>query len=460
MSKVGFQLLFAFLLSSPLPGIAPSIAGAVEAGPASAASIQKTCGDLAQKHPSVSRAAEWLLKAISEAKAGKNSEAVNKHLVSLSLLEQWADRPDYYSPPTASLPHKRAKGEKLDLMVYGPARDYASFPSISRCEDRIILNFDAQPLSVLARIGIHPHEQVLAGPCWTVSEDGGNSWRTTRKRPEYGKVVHAPRSLAAFHPKGWVSSGNLRHPFGDHFKFSPFDYAKCADGSLLAGGKGFPDPGKPQAIVFAGSADNGRTWQFLSQIAATDVLGGYTEPALHAGKDGRIICVIRTKWDGVDSKLWPPDVRGSAGKEPGYGWYFYQAESTDHGKTWSALAKTGVWGHPANILRLNDGKVLMVYGHRKPPWSVRAIVSDDDGRTWDMKSMRILHEFKPALNDFGYPVATQLPDGTIVCAYYGYSTQDTTRWASPHGVFVSLFDERWLMEGAVPDNAEFFKRAG
>jgi len=407
--------------------------------------IGKTYRTFAKKHSCTKRAVEFLLKAISTAKGGKKTQSVKKHLASLSLLEQWVNRPDFYNPPVVKQPHKRREGEKLDLMVFGPPEDYASFPNITQSEDRIILYFGVQPMSVVRRIKKHPHYQVLTGPCWTVSKDGGYSWRTTRKRPKYGNVLHASRTMRHLGGR-WLSRKNLKHPFGNDFEFRAFDYAKFADGSLLAAGTGFPDPAKPKAIVFARSEDKGLSWQLTTPLFATDVLGGYTEPALYIGNDGRAICVIRTKWGNVDPKLWPPGVRGDLGdpNEPGYGWYFYQSESTDHGRTWSTPASNGIWGHPANILRLASGKVLMVYGHRKPPWSVRAILSRDDGRTWDMETMRTLHEFNPCLTDFGYPTATQLPNGTIICTYYGYSTTDTTRWASPHGIFVSIFDEKWL----------------
>jgi len=37
----------------------------------------------------------------------------------------------------------------------------------------------------------------------------------------------------------------------------------------------------------------------------------------------------------------------------------------------------------------------------------------------------------------------QLADGSIVCAFYGYSTPDIGE-KMPHGIFVSVFDEAWM----------------
>jgi len=86
---------------------------------------------------------------------------------------------------------------------------------------------------------------------------------------------------------------------------------------------------------------------------------------------------------------------------------------------------------------------LLAYGHRRPPWEIRAILSRDDGRTWDMTTLRTVYTFNPGSYDMGYPVATQLADGSIVCAFYGYSTPDIGE-KMPHGIFVSVFDEAWM----------------
>ena len=60
-----------------------------------------------------------------------------------------------------------------------------------------------------------------------------------------------------------------------------------------------------------------------------------------------------------------------------------------------------------------------------------------------MATMHTVHTFNPGNLDMGYPVATQLEDGSIVCAFYGYSTTDIGE-NTPRGIFVSVFDEKWL----------------
>ena len=56
-----------------------------------------------------------------------------------------------------------------------------------------------------------------------------------------------------------------------------------------------------------------------------------------------------------------------------------------------------------------------------------------------MTTLRTVHTFNPGSYDVGYPVATQLADGSIVCSFYGYSTPDAGE-QMPHGMFVSVFD--------------------
>ncbi len=150
-----------------------------------------------------------------------------------------------------------------------------------------------------------------------------------------------------------------------------------------------------------------------------------------------MIALLRTDWDTIPHADRPEEAK------VGYGYFLYQTESTDKGRTWSEPVRLDLWGHPPYLLRLTSGNILLVYGYRRPPWEIRAVLSRDEGRTWDPATLRTIHTFNPGNYDMGYPVATQLDDGSIVCAFYGYSTTDVGEKV-PHGIFVSLFDEKWL----------------
>lgn len=145
------------------------------------------------------------------------------------------------------------------------------------------------------------------------------------------------------------------------------------------------------------SRDRGRSWGEPSVIAAHGVHGlGYNEPALIHLASGKIVALLRTAPTG----------------------WLYQSDSYDQGRTWSEPVKTSMWGHPAHLWLLHDGRVLATYGRRQAPFGIRVCVSSDEGKTWDIKNEIVLRDdFKTG--DLGYPTTTQLDDGTLLTVYYG-----------------------------------------
>jgi hypothetical protein len=69
-------------------------------------------------------------------------------------------------------------------------------------------------------------------------------------------------------------------------------------------------------------------------------------------------------------------------------------------------------------LRLRDGRLVIVYGYRRPAFGIRARVSRDQGLTWGGE---IILRADGGNNDLGYPRSVERPDGTIVSTYY-YNT--------------------------------------
>ncbi len=56
--------------------------------------------------------------------------------------------------------------------------------------------------------------------------------------------------------------------------------------------------------------------------------------------------------------------------------------SEDDGVTWAPPARTRLCGYPADMIQLQDGRVLNVYGYRAKPMDVRGCTSED-GINWD-----------------------------------------------------------------------------
>jgi len=92
-----------------------------------------------------------------------------------------------------------------------------------------------------------------------------------------------------------------------------------------------------------------------------------------------------------------------------------QTESKDGGKTWTEPHAIGVWGLPSHLMRLNDGRLLMSYGHRRKPYGNQARVSDDHGKSW---SEPVIISGDGAGGDLGYPTTVQLDDDSLVTVWY------------------------------------------
>ena len=104
--------------------------------------------------------------------------------------------------------------------------------------------------------------------------------------------------------------------------------------------------------------------------------------------------------------------------------------SDDGGLSWSPAEPTGIDGYPPHLLRLADGRLLCTYGFRKPPFSIRAVLSEDDGVSWQATRPISIRAGLPSKN-LGYPGTLQLPDGGLVTIYYAEDNAGTTGiWAS------------------------------
>ena len=109
-------------------------------------------------------------------------------------------------------------------------------------------------------------------------------------------------------------------------------------------------------------------------------------------------------------------------------------------QTWTEPIKTPIWGHPAHLLKLADGRILCTHGYRRPPMGVRAVFSEDGGETWDVAGTVVLRDDSSGhsphrgegtgVGDVGYPVSMQLPGGDILTAYYVTPADNVTHCAA------------------------------
>jgi hypothetical protein len=178
---------------------------------------------------------------------------------------------------------------------------------------------------------------------------------------------------------------------------SPHGPIQLSDGRLLYPGKVLWQ-GETKKIGVAESFDDGRNWHWLSEITPRegDTSDNYHELHGVKTKSGKLVIQIRNH----NAKN-----KGET----------LQTESTDGGKTWSSPHSIGVWGLPSFLTRLNDDRLLMSYGHRRPPYGNQARLSSDEGVTW---SEPMIISGDGAGGDLGYPSTVQLKDGSLLTIWY------------------------------------------
>ncbi|MFA5866043.1 MAG: sialidase family protein [Phycisphaerae bacterium] len=105
--------------------------------------------------------------------------------------------------------------------------------------------------------------------------------------------------------------------------------------------------------------------------------------------------------------------------------------SGDGGKTWSPPAEVNLVGELSRPIQLENGQILCVYNDRKKPAGIKAVLSSNQGASWNTAETSTLwaaaelagknNPFADFLAfDFGMPSVQQLPDGTIGVAFYAY----------------------------------------
>jgi hypothetical protein len=150
---------------------------------------------------------------------------------------------------------------------------------------------------------------------------------------------------------------------------SPFGkIVALADGTLLMPIYAGPIPallgshapavtGEGDCSYLVRSHDDGVTWGEPALIALNK-----NETALLTLPAGDLLAVMRSI---------PPDQA------------LYGSRSSDGGHTWSPPVQiTGSRQHPADLVQLVNGDILMTYGNRTAPYRIEGKISRDGGRTW------------------------------------------------------------------------------
>lgn len=181
----------------------------------------------------------------------------------------------------------------------------------------------------------------------------------------------------------WSSARQLSGPLGTNVRFPPIRLPSDilvlpAYDDLL------------QRALFFTSADDGNEWVLRSDIATGNLFQRLLQPSVVTREDGSLFTVMRPAgevgraWGAIgdaNAEQWTQPVRGNLVNP----------------------------GSPAALLRLQSGRLLMVFNDsatiRRP---LSASLSDDDGSTWGTPVVLV---DDPGAHS--YPSLAQSPDGTI-----------------------------------------------
>lgn len=154
----------------------------------------------------------------------------------------------------------------------------------------------------------------------------------------------------------------------------------------------------PSKIGVSFSSDDGITWSDLVVIASDPNLN-FREADLLRLNDGRYLASIRTDDEPYDS---------------------YQSYSSDEGKSWTPVEKSGFKGHCPSLFHLNAG-IACVYRdmeYNRP--GISYSVTYDNGQTWQYGGQ--LYKSPSAYTGWasacGYPSLLRLRGGKIFCLFH------------------------------------------
>jgi sialidase-1 len=242
-----------------------------------------------------------------------------------------------------------------------------------------------------------------------------------------------PRATRTPDSVGLVTSTDNGHTWGEGYRANiapmrwgqPIDEVlEMPDGTLLMACHGHlfsrawmeVDNLHEHARSFLLRSDNrGLDWEYYSTIAydpATII--SFDETSLARTVDGTLVAMIRT-------------MHGARNRHQ-HLWLTY---STNDGESWSRPEPTNLWGYPADLTPLQDGRMLCTYGYRREPYGIRGCISPD-GIHWDVANEFIIASAQTAPRSaepelyyhIGYPTTIQLADSSLLTFYHEWKTEE------------------------------------
>ncbi|MGD9510541.1 MAG: sialidase family protein [Geminicoccaceae bacterium] len=357
---------------------------------------------------------------------------------------------------------------------------YCAHPHLVRCGEDLLIVCNWAPRRPFV---LHPPEDPLYLNLLLRSPDDGFTWSAPMVAPAYGwsgvecaglTDLGAGRLLLSQWRFDWLTLDaaparadqiGIAYPerlLAAHLASAEHEWAgvSVADAERL-----MPWARAPGATWLHRSEDGGRTWHDRSVLDTAPFRGGYGMRGGVVLPDGTVVLplcdvpeyrrvyVLRSADGGAS---WGPaigvaDLPDRRFEEPAplllpsgrillllrenAGRSLWRSWSDDGGLSWAIPEPTGIDGYPGHLTLLPDGRILCTYGFRRPPYAIRAVLSDDQGASWTAQPIAIRSNLPS--RDLGYPCTVRAGE-ELISVYYardatGCTCIHATRWCGPEG---------------------------
>ena len=312
------------------------------------------------------------------------------------------------------------------LEVYNQGGRFAGWPAnngIWSWDNEIVVGFTLGYHKERSGHTIDPDRE--SGPRQARSLDGGLTW--TIEKPSYVDLNgKQPEATTLLEPVDFSDPD-----FAARFRLDRFYYSldRCR---TWAGPFRLPTFGRPGLLARTDYLVEGKR-RLTAFVAAQKESGGEGQPLAIRTTDGGLTWELvawigRQPPDGYGYAIMPATVAlegnsylsmirrgGLSGGEKR--WWLEAFVSPDDGRSWYMLDEPKIdnGGNPATLTRLDDGRIVMVYGWRHDPYGIRARISSDEGQTWSSET--ILRDDGLSW-DLGYPRTVERTDGNLITVYY------------------------------------------
>ena len=204
----------------------------------------------------------------------------------------------------------------------------------------------------------------------------------------------------------------------------------------------------PKTVRIWRSSDSGKTWDrslHPDTQGWSDVDGFFSQTVTFRTESGKILHPVRVDRTGPYWHI--PGTPESLKKESGdQGDRMMLWESNDNGRSFRRHNKVGNFGTYGEMyprfLQLKDGRILMTFTVRSNSTDghglgLRAILNDDDGKTWDFQNDRmVISDVNFGSSGGGFGNTVQTEDGSLVSVYSyrdeaGKTHIESIRWSLP-----------------------------